>query len=334
MVHGRHPFLLGRSRRLGIIEMVVGSVMQIVVQKFPVRSISRTEGAHDLSNPPRFLIPPLIDRGHNTLDSISSSYSSFSDKRPGSPMSLMELTPSTSKVVRSPTPTQSTRSPVSPTFSGGGMSPRNGSRRSSRQNGTSNPFNFGLTNPLVFSPIASSSRSSLESAGSSYHSWEGDYKENSMSLFNDTDPQQPAWHDVYVSDQSSPITSGSSPNDEWDAEEIIRRYAGLKKADFLAIQEKLVGVAVAKLTPSSSSESYNRAPSLRRRRPSTAQSNYSVNGRVSGDFILGVSFMLMACHLESPAQSQPSVSPPNEGLAKHRNLRLMSGRYHHLNRRY
>ncbi|KAK0240316.1 hypothetical protein EDD85DRAFT_950149 [Armillaria nabsnona] len=238
---------------------------------------------------------PLIDRGHNTLDSISSSYSSFSDKRPGSPMSLMELTPSTSKVVRSPTPTQNTRSPVSPTFSGGGMSPRNGSRRSSRQNGTSNPFNFGLTNPLVFSPIASSSRSSLESAGSSYHSWEGDYKENSMSLFNDTDPQQPAWHDVYVSDQSSPITSGSSPNDEWDAEEIIRRYAGLKKADFLAIQEKLVGVAVAKLTPSSSSESYNRAPSLRRRRPSTAQSNYSIG---------------------SPAQSQPSASPPNEGLAK------------------
>ncbi|KAK0459548.1 uncharacterized protein EV420DRAFT_272427 [Desarmillaria tabescens] len=242
---------------------------------------------------------PLIDRGHNTLDSISSSYSSFSDKRPGSPMSLMELAPSSSKVVRSPTPTQGTRSPASPTFSGGGMSPRNGSRRSSRQNGTSNPFNFGPNNPLVFSPIASSSRSSLESAGSSYHSWEGDYKENSMSLFNDTDPQQPAWHDVYVSDQSTSITPGSSPNDEWDAEEIIRRYAGLKKADFLAIQEKLVGVAVAKLTPSSSSESYNRAPSLRRRRPSTAQSNYSVNGRIG-----------------SPAQSQPSASPPNEGLAK------------------
>ncbi|KAG7452682.1 uncharacterized protein BT62DRAFT_925232 [Guyanagaster necrorhizus] len=240
---------------------------------------------------------PLIDRGHGTLDSISSSYSSFSDKRPGSPMSIMELTPSTSKVVRSPTPTQSLRSPASPTFpGGGGMSPRNGSKRSSRQNGMSNPFNFG---PTMFSPIASSSRSSLESAGSSYHSWEGDYKENSMSLFNDTDPQQPAWHDVYVSDQSSSITPGGSPNDEWDAEEIIRRYAGLKKADFLAIQEKLVGVAVAKLTPSSSSESYNRAPSLRRRRPSTAQSNYSVNGRIG-----------------SPAQSQPSASPPNEGLAK------------------
>ncbi|KAK0199215.1 hypothetical protein DFS33DRAFT_1388913 [Desarmillaria ectypa] len=220
---------------------------------------------------------PLIDRGHSTLDSISLSYSSFSDKRPGSPMSLMELAPSSNKVVRSPTPTQSTHSPASPAFSSGGMSPRNGSRRSSRQNGTS-------------------SRSSLESAGSSYHSWEGDYKENTMSLFNDTDPQQPAWHDVYVSDQSSSITPGGSPNDEWDAEEIIRRYAGLKKADFLAIQEKLVGVAVAKLTPSSSSESYNRAPSLRRRRPSTAQSNYSVNA--------------------DPAQSQPSASPPNEGLVK------------------
>ncbi|KAK0210577.1 hypothetical protein DFS33DRAFT_1483647 [Desarmillaria ectypa] len=242
---------------------------------------------------------PLIDRGHSTLDSISLSYSSFSDKRPGSPMSLMELAPSSNKVVRSPTPTQSTHSPASPAFSSGGMSPRNGSRRSSRQNGTSNPFNFGPNNPLVFSPIASSSRSSLESAGSSYHSWEGDYKENTMSLFNDTDPQQPAWHDVYVSDQSSSITPGGSPNDEWDAEEIIRRYAGLKKADFLAIQEKLVGVAVAKLTPSSSSESYNRAPSLRRRRPSTAQSNYSVNGRIG-----------------SPAQSQPSASPPNEGLVK------------------
>ena len=64
--------------------------------------------------------------------------------------------------------------------------------------------------------------------------------------------------------------------DESEAEDIINRYAGLTKLDFFAIQEKLVGAAVAK---ASTPDPRERAPSLRRRRPSTSQSNYSLNGR-------------------------------------------------------
>lgn len=74
---------------------------------------------------------------------------------------------------------------------------------------------------------------------------------------------------------TSPATHGDS-QDEYDAEDIINRYAGLTKSDFIAIQEKLVNAAVAKAaTP----DPRDRAPSLRRRRPSTSQSNYSLNGR-------------------------------------------------------
>jgi hypothetical protein len=55
------------------------------------------------------------------------------------------------------------------------------------------------------------------------------------------------------------------------------KYGGLKKDDFVAIQDKLVSAAIAKTMP----DIHHRAPSLRRRRPSTSQSNYSLNGRVS-----------------------------------------------------
>ncbi|KAF9050666.1 hypothetical protein BDZ89DRAFT_587564 [Hymenopellis radicata] len=219
---------------------------------------------------------PLINRGHSTVDSISSLYSQ-PDKRPTSPMSTMELGSSTvvgSRIVRSPTPSHDApRSPTSPTFSNGG-SPR--SVRSSKQNVASTQFNFDSLQPLVFSPLANSSRSSLESAGSSYHSWQGDRKEGLNSLFNDSDAQQSAWCDVYVSDQSSSITPGASSLDD-DAEAILQAV-GLHKSDFLTIQEKLVQVASIKSTPS---DTPNRAPSLRRRRPSTSQSTYSHNGRVT-----------------------------------------------------
>lgn len=219
---------------------------------------------------------PLIDRGHSTVDSISSLYSQ-PDKRPTSPMSTMELSGSTvvgSRIVRSPTPSHDApRSPTSATFTNGG-SPR--SVRSSKQHVASTQFNFDSLQPLVFSPLANSSRSSLESAGSSYHSWQGDRKEGLDSLFNDNDASQSAWYDVYVSDQSSSITPGASSLDD-DAEAILQAV-GLHKSDFLTIQEKLVQVASSKTTPF---DTPNRAPSLRRRRPSTSQSTYSHNGRVS-----------------------------------------------------
>jgi len=81
----------------------------------------------------------------------------------------------------------------------------------------------------------------------------------------------------FTLDKSSSATPGGSEDEDWDAEEIVRRHAGLKKSDFMAIQEKLVRAAIAK---DAGQEGRERAPSsLRRRRPSTSQSNYSVNGR-------------------------------------------------------
>jgi hypothetical protein len=210
-----------------------------------------------------------------------SSSNGFSvENRPSSPISGVDLgfpALATNRALGSPTPTQNVpRSPTSPAFSNFDLTSKNGSRRSSKQNAPSSPFSHSLFHPLIFSPIANSSRSSLESAGSSYHSWDGEqHKDRILSLFSDVDYQQPAWHDISYTDKSSSATPGGSQDDGWDAEDIIGRYAGLTKPDFLAIQEKLVGVAIAKITPDVS----NRAPSLRRRRPSTSQSNYSFNGR-------------------------------------------------------
>jgi len=227
---------------------------------------------------------PLTDRGHATTSSFSSNSSnglSLVENRLSPSISGVDLgSPilAANRALRSPTPTQTAScSPTSPAFSNFDLASRNGSRRSSKQNAPSSPFSQSLFHPLVFSPIANSSRSSLESAGSSYHSWDGEqHKDRIHSLFSDVDPQQPAWHDISYTDKSSSATPGGSQDDGWDAEDIIGRYAGLTRPDFLAIQEKLVGVAIAKTaTP----DIGNRAPSLRRRRPSTSQSNYSFNGR-------------------------------------------------------
>ncbi|KAF8894697.1 hypothetical protein BD779DRAFT_1669167 [Infundibulicybe gibba] len=217
--------------------------------------------SHRSARSPALSDSPLLDRAHMALPLTNTT----------------STPPNGNRTTRSPTPTQSvSRSPTSPTFSNFEQSSKNGSRRSSKQTTPSSQFNLGPYPSLMFSPIANSSRSSLESAGSSYHSWDGDHKDRFTNLFSDTDMSQPAWHDIPYSDKSSSATPGGSPEDEFDAESIIAQYAGLKKADFLAIQEKLVSVAIAK---TSTPDIRDRVPSLRRRRPSTSQSNYSVNGR-------------------------------------------------------
>jgi len=170
---------------------------------------------------------------------------------------------------RSGTPTQiAQRSPISPSFPNFDMTSRSASRRSSKQNPPSSPFNISTFPSLGFSPRANSSRSSLDSASSSFHSWdEGD---KVFSLFPDPREKQPAaWHD-FDTDKSTSSTPGG--DEDWDPEEIIKRYAGLGKADIAAIQEKLVTAAFAKIA---NTDPRDRAPSsLRRRRPSTSQSNY------------------------------------------------------------
>ncbi|KAG1754462.1 hypothetical protein EDB19DRAFT_1844377 [Suillus lakei] len=179
-----------------------------------------------------------------------------------------------SRSMRAPTPTQSRSTTASPAFSSNDspVLSNHATVRSSRHHKSSSHFSLGLSQPVGFSALANSSRSSLESTGSSYHSWSaGQKKDVTLDLFGDVD-QQSKWHDL---DKSSSVTPGSLQDDE-DFEDIIRRYAGLTKSDFVVIQDKLVSAARAK---ESSTEPRERSNSLRRRRPSTSQSNYSQNGR-------------------------------------------------------
>jgi len=233
--------------------------------------------------PPALPDSPMFDLGQSAPFSFASTASPsnsqtdpskrpqafLSDINSSSPILASTYTP------RSDTPTQNTsqRSPISSTFSNFDLNARNGgSRRSSKQNPPSSPFHISSFSSLNFAPRANSSRSSLDSVGSSFHSW--DETDKVLSLFSDSKEQQPAvWHDFSADDKSSSATpgNGSSDEEEWDAEEIIQRYAGLKRADIVAVQEKLVIAAFAKIT-----DPRDRAPSsMRRRRPSTSQSNYA-----------------------------------------------------------
>ena len=186
----------------------------------------------------------------------------------GSPLSASAYAP------RSDTPTQSTqRSPTSPAFSNFDLSPRGGGKRTSRQNTPSSPFSATAFPSLGYSPRANSSRSSLDSAGSSFHSW--DESDKVLKSFSSSaDPQPIVWHDFEVNQTNSVSPGkGSSDDDDWDPEEIIQRYAGLKKGDIASVQEKLVSAAFTRIA---NIDPRDRAPSaLRRRRPSTSQSNYS-----------------------------------------------------------
>lgn len=228
--------------------------------------------------------------------------SSAMDYRPGSAMSGADLgspVQIANRPLRSPTPTHNgTYSPTSPTFqdaaTNGNVSP-GFSRRSSRQT-AHNSFQLASAHQLLLSPFANSSHSSLESVGSSYHSWDEDHKKDRLfTLLSNIDAGQPAWHDVSNSttEKSSSSNSGAgtgviaTPFEEIeDPEELVRREIGLTRSDFIAIQDKLVFAA---LTKSTTPEERHRAASLRRRRPSTSQSNYSYNGgdhRVSPCFNL------------------------------------------------
>lgn len=167
-------------------------------------------------------------------------------------------------------------SPVSATFTdqsgytnGTSLSP---SRRTSRQNGHSS-FSLSPGHALLLSPMGNSSRSSLVSEGSSYHSWDEDHKKDRLGeLFIHLDPSFTEWHDLSGQASTSQTTPDGSPE---VAEEVVRKQIGLTKTDVLSVQDKLVSAA---LTKAATPEGRNRANSVRRRRPSTSQSNYSFNG--------------------------------------------------------
>ncbi|KAI0781338.1 hypothetical protein BD413DRAFT_600720 [Trametes elegans] len=224
---------------------------------------------------------PWVDNGHTGVITTSSQ----TQPRPPSAMSGMDLgspVQLANRSLRSPTPTHngSSRSPTSPTFQDFGAINGDGpsiSRRSSKQtqHTSSHTFSLSTSNALLFSPIANSSRSSLESAGSSYHTWDEDHKKDRLhGLFSSLDPDYAPWHDISP-DKSGPSTAGTSPYDALEPEDAVRREIGLTKNDFVAIQDKLVGAA---LTKAATPENRARAGSIRRRRPSTSQSNYSFTG--------------------------------------------------------
>ncbi|EJD05954.1 uncharacterized protein FOMMEDRAFT_132375 [Fomitiporia mediterranea MF3/22] len=131
-------------------------------------------------------------------------------------------------------------------------------------------------NPLVISRTSNnSSRSSLVSVGSSYHSTEDDGAKFLLA----PDRMEPAWHDVPISvnvmNQGRTGTRGNPPAD--DPEHLLRQYTGLTKLDLLSIQNKLLEASQAR----AKSSEVRASSTLRRRRPSTAQSIHSTGGQPS-----------------------------------------------------
>ncbi|KAI0086622.1 hypothetical protein BDY19DRAFT_995640 [Irpex rosettiformis] len=219
---------------------------------------------------------------HDSRHASSTSLGINADYRPSSAMSGTELNSSPvqtlNRSLRSPTPVHNNAYPsTSGAFAdqgvhtnGNGLSP---SRRTSKQNNHSS-FSFTPSQTLLFSPLTNVSRSSLGSAGSSYHSWDEDHKQDRLrDLYFSLDPQ-PEWHDL-SREQSPSSTSRTTPYEASDSEGAVREELGLNKSDVVTIQEKLVTAA---LTKAATPEGRYRANSVRRRRPSTSQSNYSFTG--------------------------------------------------------
>ena len=205
-----------------------------------------------------------------SLENGSQSLATFTYPKRGQPSAPSnDLGPSSldrNATLRSSTPTQyAPRSPGSPALfeHDVGRNSRLGSRQA-----TASPF---MLNQIpILSPLANSSRSSLESAGSSYHTWEADKQDRTLPILAALEPQPVAWHDLSVSGGDS-----SSPADG-DVEEIVQQYAGLSKGDFIAIQERLMLAAKLK---AEAPEPRERRNSLRKRRPSTSQ---TASGRDNG----------------------------------------------------
>ena len=174
--------------------------------------------------------------------------------------------------LRSPTPTQYP-SP-SPAFSEPDQG--RGSRRGSHQTMTS-PFALNQSQ-LVLSPLANSSRSSLESAGSSYHTWEADKQDRTIPLVAALESQPPAWHDL------SNTAGGLPSGPDGDVEVIVQQHSGLKKNDFVAIQERLLFAAKLKAEVSEP----QRRNSLRRRRPSASQTVSRIQLSITTDCLNNV----------------------------------------------
>lgn len=131
----------------------------------------------------------------------------------------------------------------------------------------------GNDNPLYLSPLSNnSSRSSLVSAGSSYHSWE---EENGFGagLLISQDRNEPPWHEITptlttigLSYQSHSGSHSHITSD--DPESILRQFTGLSKFDLRVIQDKLLEASHSR----EKNTDLRSTSALRRRRPSVSQS--------------------------------------------------------------
>ena len=213
---------------------------------------------------------PILSRGHSISNNTSPPPTEY---RALSPIYSPDLRPSG---LPSPAPLRNMAKSPDFFFAQTPSSPSKHEQSSSDQDISSGSFSF--ENRALFSPIANSSRSSLESQGSSYHSHDGGPKERLLDIFSDRDPSQAAWHDL------SQTTSALLKKNEAEAEQIVSKYSGLSKNDFVAIQGKLFGIASSK----AQGDTPNRSQSLRRRRPSTSQSVYSIT---AGDFQVCISLI-------------------------------------------
>jgi serine/arginine repetitive matrix protein 2 len=223
-------------------------------------------GSRSLRSPP---LPdsPLFERAAQSVGALTLSKR---QGQPSSPDNDMGSSPR-STALRSPTPTQyPSRSSTPPAFSEPDLG--RSSLRGSHQ-AIASPFTHNQSQ-LVLSPLANSSRSSLESAGSSYHTWEADKQDRTIPLVAALEPQPPAWHDL--SNTANEVSSGANGG----VEGIVQQHSGLSKNDFVAIQQRLLFAAKLKAEVSEPRERRN---SLRRRRPSASQTVSQIQLSVATD---------------------------------------------------
>jgi len=161
----------------------------------------------------------------------------------------------------------------------------------------------------VLSPLVNSSRSSLASEGSSYHSWDeeagGKPKDRVRALFAKVEPEPPEWHEFRADD----ALNGFGPFGR--EVEVVRQLSGLSKSDFVTIQERLIDAVTTSKTydGAGARERVDRAGSaLRKRRPSTSQSNYSVG--VGASRVASPVPVLNTAQTPSATVS-PAVTPPS-----------------------
>jgi hypothetical protein len=120
--------------------------------------------------------------------------------------------------------------------------------------------------------MGNSSRTSLVSAGSSYHSWD-EVITHESGFIGSLDDGQEAWHDFPDSRDTS-LSSDQKYLVPDEPEAILRQFTGLSRMELTTIQHKLVDA-----TQIREKFAETRSPStLRRRRPSTAQSMHSFGG--------------------------------------------------------